>query len=483
MDSLKPADIVSSMVQAGAAKAQLGPFDLLVRGCLSGALLGIATSLALGAAVQTGQILVGALIFPVGFVMIVLLGLELVTGSFAILPMALFARRASPAAIITNWSWVFLGNLIGSVAYAGLFVIAVTNAGQIDPAGVAERVRQVAELKTLGYAHFGAAGMLHLFRQGDPVQLDGLLRRGDGDVVHLDRRAHRSGVDADPDLLRPGLRACRRQHVHHPGRHDDGRQGQRSPTGGCGTRSPSRWATWWAVPCSPARRSTSPMAAIPPRARCRQPPSPRATEAGPLDRAVSDDTAFTPDQQEYLKGFMAGVRGTPCRHGPVVPAPVEAADVRPASRRTEPHRRCRRQAHRRGGSKREEASARSVRRDRRDGRRTALPKGDGHLPRKFFGLFYVAPAQNAYMCRLRIPGGILEAHQLRGVASIAEDLGGGYADVTTRANLQIREIGPDKPPEVLMRLAETRPDVARLPVRTTSATSPAARPPASIRRS
>ena len=120
----KPADIVASMVQAGAAKAQLGPFDLLVRGCLSGALLGIATSLALGAAVQTGQILVGALIFPVGFVMIVLLGLELVTGSFAVLPMALFARRASPAAIITNWSWVFLGNLIGSVAYAGLFVIA-----------------------------------------------------------------------------------------------------------------------------------------------------------------------------------------------------------------------------------------------------------------------------------------------------------------------------------------------------------------------
>jgi formate transporter len=163
MDSLKPADIVSGMVQAGAAKAELGPFDLLVRGCLSGALLGIATSLALGAAVQTGQLLVGALIFPVGFVMIVLLGLELVTGSFALLPMALFARRTSPATVVTNWSWVFVGNLIGSVAYAGLFVIAVTNAGQIEPAGVAERVRQVAELKTLGYAHFGAAGMLTSF--------------------------------------------------------------------------------------------------------------------------------------------------------------------------------------------------------------------------------------------------------------------------------------------------------------------------------
>ena len=48
MDSLRPADIVSNMVQAGIAKAALGPFDLLVRGILSGALLGCATSLAIG---------------------------------------------------------------------------------------------------------------------------------------------------------------------------------------------------------------------------------------------------------------------------------------------------------------------------------------------------------------------------------------------------------------------------------------------------
>ena len=45
------------------------------------------------------------------------------------------------------------------------------------------------------------------------------------------------------------------------------------------------------------------------------------------------------------------------------------------------------------------------------------------------------------MCRLRIPNGISHAHQLRGIADIAERHGGGYADVTTRANLQIREIG------------------------------------------
>jgi formate transporter len=163
MDSVKPVDIVSTMVQAGAAKARLSPLDLLVRGCLSGALLGFATSLAVGATVQTGQPLVGALVFPVGFVMIVLLGLELVTGSFALLPMAWVARQTTHSAIAGNWSWVFLGNLIGSVVYGGLLVIALTMAGQVEPSGVAERIRQIAEMKTTGYAHFGAAGMLTVF--------------------------------------------------------------------------------------------------------------------------------------------------------------------------------------------------------------------------------------------------------------------------------------------------------------------------------
>ena len=70
-----------------------------------------------------------------------------------------------------------------------------------------------------------------------------------------------------------------------------------------------------------------------------------------------------------------------------------------------------------------------------------FPKGIDVFRHKFHGLFYVAPAQDSFMCRLRMPGGILSAQQLRGVADVAERCGGGYADVTTRANLQIREIG------------------------------------------
>ena len=68
------------------------------------------------------------------------------------------------------------------------------------------------------------------------------------------------------------------------------------------------------------------------------------------------------------------------------------------------------------------------------------PKGDNLLGFRYHGLFYVAPAQDSYMCRLRLPGGFLSTHQFRGVAQIADDWGGGFVDVTTRANLQLREV-------------------------------------------
>ena len=75
MAYVKPDAVIDQMVQAGATKARLGPTDLLLRGFLSGALLGFATTLAFTATLHTRVGLVGALVFPVGFVMIVLLGL------------------------------------------------------------------------------------------------------------------------------------------------------------------------------------------------------------------------------------------------------------------------------------------------------------------------------------------------------------------------------------------------------------------------
>ena len=140
MDYAKPSDVVASMIDAGVRKLALGPRDLLIRGALSGALLGAATALAFTGAVTTGQPLVGALIFPVSLVMIVLLGLELVTGSFAIVPLARLEGRANWGAVVANWSWVFVANLLGSVAFGVLIAISLTNMGKAEVAGVAARI-------------------------------------------------------------------------------------------------------------------------------------------------------------------------------------------------------------------------------------------------------------------------------------------------------------------------------------------------------
>ncbi|TWT75849.1 Sulfite reductase [ferredoxin] [Posidoniimonas polymericola] len=83
-----------------------------------------------------------------------------------------------------------------------------------------------------------------------------------------------------------------------------------------------------------------------------------------------------------------------------------------------------------------------------------FPEGTDVFLTKFHGMFYVAPAQDSYMCRLRFPGGAIKSYQLRGLAELADKHAGGYADCTTRANLQLREIGPADPIHVLTGLRD-----------------------------
>lgn len=158
MDYVTPDAVAEQMVQVGSNKAQLPVKDLLIRGILSGALLGFATTLAFTANVQLGKGIAGALIFPVGFVMIVLLGLELVTGNFALVPLALLDRRITLDRLLANWGWVFFGNLIGGVLYALLFTATLA-----ANAPIGQTLAQVAEAKTIGYAALGADGLLKVF--------------------------------------------------------------------------------------------------------------------------------------------------------------------------------------------------------------------------------------------------------------------------------------------------------------------------------
>ena len=163
MDYVKPENVAIAMLNAGVAKLALAPRDLLIRGTLSGAILGVATTLAFTGAVSTGQPIIGAVIFPVGLVAIVLLGLELVTGSFALVPLPWLEGRAGASQVLRNWAWVMLGNLIGSLAYALLASIVLTNLWTSAPAGVAAKIVATAEAKTIGYAAIGIAGFVTCF--------------------------------------------------------------------------------------------------------------------------------------------------------------------------------------------------------------------------------------------------------------------------------------------------------------------------------
>ena len=165
MDFVKPADMAKAMSDSGVMRAELPVRDMIVRGMMAGALLGIATSLALTAATQTGVPLVGAIVFPVGFVMIVCLGLELCTGNFGILALSFMEGRIGFAPMMRNFAWGFLGNLIGSLLYALLLVIALTNFWHTgaDANPVARKIVEIAQTKTTAYEVLGTAGMITCF--------------------------------------------------------------------------------------------------------------------------------------------------------------------------------------------------------------------------------------------------------------------------------------------------------------------------------
>jgi len=157
-DYVGPQELLQEAVQLAKKKSELRVKDMLIRGMLSGAFLGYATSLAFLVTSQGLPPIVGAILFPVGFVILVLLGLELVTGNFALLPTGVMAGTVRVSKLLRNWGWVYLGNLLGSLLYAGLFYLAITNWRTGNGGAVADLLRQSAQKKTLAYAALGGSG-------------------------------------------------------------------------------------------------------------------------------------------------------------------------------------------------------------------------------------------------------------------------------------------------------------------------------------
>ncbi|MBB3130208.1 formate/nitrite transporter [Paenibacillus rhizosphaerae] len=160
MDYVKPGEVLNDMIEGGANKAKLSPGQMLVRSMLAGAILACATTLAFTASSQTNIPMAGALIFPVGFVIIVLLGLELVTGSFALIPLAVLQKKASFRSMLGNYGWVILGHVIGCLVYAVLYGLTITKMGHDMSSPLVQTIIKTSEAKTLAYRELGGEGLL-----------------------------------------------------------------------------------------------------------------------------------------------------------------------------------------------------------------------------------------------------------------------------------------------------------------------------------
>ncbi len=165
MAYVAPADFVKKAIDAGEAKVFMATRDAFIRAYMAGAILALAAAFAVTINQSTGQPLVGALLFPVGFSMLYLLGYDLLTGVVVLTPLALLDKRpgVTVGGVLRNWLIVFLGNFAGALTVAVMMAIVFTFGFATEPNAVGKFIAGIGEARTLGYAKYGASGMLTLF--------------------------------------------------------------------------------------------------------------------------------------------------------------------------------------------------------------------------------------------------------------------------------------------------------------------------------
>ena len=170
--------------------------------------------------------------------------------------------------------------------------------------------------------------------------------------------------------------------------------------------------------------------------------------------------AFTPEQKEYLAGFMAGVGASGVFVGTTAAGQLTASPSASATPNlatpveekifnTPLSDLCKEERW-----KYDENPLDAWDRQLKHADENKAPDPESTYRFKTFGLFYVAPAQDSFMMRLRVPACEISAAQFHGLADIADESGGGCAHVTTRGNLQIREFKPRDIIQVLTRVQE-----------------------------
>lgn len=168
MSYLLPSEFVTKMVDAGESKIYMSTRDTLIRAFMAGAILALAAAFAIFVAVKTGSPILGAVLFPVGFSMLYLMGFDLLTGVFVLTPLALLDKRpgVTVGGVLRNWGLVFLGNFGGALTVAVMMAFIFTYGFSTDPGAIGHKIAGIGEARTLGYAQYGIAGWFTIFVRG-----------------------------------------------------------------------------------------------------------------------------------------------------------------------------------------------------------------------------------------------------------------------------------------------------------------------------
>lgn len=161
-ETVPPAQMGAALAADAAQKAKFGTIHLIIRGFLCTPFLAYGAATVFVMVAAGVPLAVAGLVFPAGYVTLSFLGLEMATGSFAVMPIGMYAGTITPSELVRNWTWTLTGNLLGGLFFAWLLWFSWTYGGSATPPVPGQRqllivISQAAEHK-IEYMKYGALG-------------------------------------------------------------------------------------------------------------------------------------------------------------------------------------------------------------------------------------------------------------------------------------------------------------------------------------
>ncbi len=172
MDYLQPRELAEKMINAGEEKISMSTRDTLIRGFGAGALLTLAAFFALTVIMKSGSLLVGAILFPIGFIMLNMMKFDLITGVFALAPLPVINKNPGChwGMVFRNWALIFTSNFAGAlmVVFLASFSVRYGFSGTTEEIlpKFHDLLSKVGEGRTLGFEKYGIAGWFTCFVRG-----------------------------------------------------------------------------------------------------------------------------------------------------------------------------------------------------------------------------------------------------------------------------------------------------------------------------